>query len=102
LRERADETAGSALARGLRRFSQEAQSNRLDQRQVASVSRFHQSATAAEVGIGGRVAQATLGGDIRRMRGAPIVAKGVRGVMQETDPLAAVLAAESRRERKLR
>jgi hypothetical protein len=40
------------------------------------------------------------GGDTRGLRGVPCVSKGVRGVQPGSDPVAALLAKESRRVRR--
>jgi hypothetical protein len=48
------------------------------------------------------VARATLGGDQRRLRGTPIIARGARGALPGTDPVSELLRKEARRERRLR
>ena len=43
------------------------------------------------------VARATLPGDTRRLRGIPVVCRGVGGVSPGTNPLAALMASEGMR-----
>lgn len=44
-------------------------------------------------------AGATSGGDWQRMRGFPIIGRGVGGTVPGTDPLAALIAKEQRQRR---
>lgn len=65
-----------------------------DERKIARIILEAEAADEAP-----RLVKGADGHNWQRMRGVPLISKGVRGTMPGTDPLAALIATENRRRR---